>query len=91
MPQIERVSRKELTANEVIDIVEAGGRVVIDLSVIGATMQLVIRKSDGVYYCDTPMKLMSHEDPDDLRACLEQFRLVRQDPVDEAETVSATA
>lgn len=79
MADIKYVSRKELTADEVLSVIETGGRVVIEIPVMGQNVSVVIRRSDGTYYCDTPMKLMKYDDPGDLKACLKRFRMVDTD------------
>ena len=91
MPDTKSVSRKELTATEVLALLEEGTRVAIEVSVVGTTMMLIIRELNGTYYCDTPIKLMKHETPEELRACLEKFRLVRTETVDEADSSAVTA
>ena len=73
---IKHVSRKELTADEVLAVIETGGRVVITIPVMGQNVSVVIRRSDGTYYCDTPMKLMKYDNPGELKACLKRFRMV---------------
>lgn len=70
-------TRKELSSREILDIVRDGGRVRIETSVLGATTQVVLRQQDGTYYCDTPMKLLTHETPEAFRTCLERFRLAK--------------
>lgn len=91
MSEIKRVSRKELTAAEILDVLEDGGRVIIELSVLGQTTDLVVREQDGTYYCDTPMKLLRHESADELRHCLERFRLARSETVEEIESPTVPA
>ncbi len=90
MADIVHASRRELTAEEVLDVVERGGRVVIELSLLGATMRVVIRERDGTYYCDTPMKLLTHETGEALARCLERYRLVSADGVDRTESTEPT-
>ncbi|RQH02012.1 hypothetical protein [Natrarchaeobius oligotrophus] len=85
MTETKRVSRKDLTAAEILDVIEDGGRVVIELSVLGRSTDVVIRERDGTYYCDTAMKLLVHESREELRECLERFQLARREPVDEIE------
>ena len=87
MTEIRRISRKEATATEILDVVERGGRVIIELSMLGKTMELSIRETEGTYYCETPVKLLVHESGDELRECLERFNLVRR-PTDEEESGS---
>lgn len=77
MTRVVRATRRELTSTDVMDVVERGGRVLIEVSVLGKTMEVVIREQNGTYYCDTPMKLLRHETGEELRRCLEQFRLAR--------------
>ena len=76
---VTQVSRKELTAGQVTDILETGGRVVIELSVLGKSTKVVIRRHSGTYYCDTPMKLMRYDTSEELQNCLERFQLVKQE------------
>ena len=77
MSSITTVARNELTAPEIIDIVNDGGRVIIEQSILATSVRLVIRYQDGTYYCDTPMKLMKHETEEELRDCLERYRLTK--------------
>lgn len=85
MSTVKQISRKELTAIEVLDIIDDGGRVIIELSVLGKTTRVVIRHHSGTYYCDTPMKLLTFDDESELRDCLERYRLVRREAESEAE------
>ncbi|MDG5758860.1 hypothetical protein QA600_05850 [Natronococcus sp. A-GB1] len=92
MTEIKRVSRKELTAAEILAVLERGGRVVIELSILGQSMDVVIRRNAGTYYCDTPMKLLTHDTSDELRDCLERYHLARRErPEGEPEPASTTA
>lgn len=91
MSEIKRVSRKELTATEIADIIDDGGRVIIELSILGRSTNVVVRKRNGTYYCDTAMKLLTHDSREDLQRCLERYRLARRDNVDERESTSVTA
>lgn len=79
MTDTRRVSRKELTSKEIVRELEAGNRVVIELEVLGATMRMAIREREGTYYCDTPVKLLTFESREELRICLERYRLARPD------------
>ena len=84
MTKVKEVSRRELSSLEIIDIVEDGGRVVIEVSVLGKSIKVVIRRHDGTYYCDTPMKLLRYDNQKEFQDCLERFRLTK--PVTEEET-----
>lgn len=91
LADIKRVSRGELTAGEIVDVVDAGGRVIIELTILGQPTKLAIRSHDGSYYCDTPMKLFKHDTVQGLRACLEKFRLTSQEMSGEPELARVSA
>ncbi len=73
-----QVGRKELTSGEVLAEVEAGNRVVIEVEMMGATVRMAIRKRADVYYCDTPIKLLTYESEEELQHCLERYRLAKR-------------
>ena len=77
------VTRKDLTSSEVLRELDSGNRVVIESSFLGQTMQMAIRERDGTYYCDTPVKLLTYESRDEMRTCLERYKLVRAAPSEE--------
>ncbi|MDJ1431473.1 hypothetical protein [Halostagnicola sp. A-GB9-2] len=86
MTDILRVGRKDLTATEILDAVDLGNRVVIEIEFLGATMRMAIRKRDGTYYCDTPVKLLTYDTEEDMRTCLERYKLAKAaDETDEIE------
>lgn len=74
-----RISRGELTSSEVLRALEKGRRVIIAVELLGRTMELSIREGDGTYYCDTPVKLLTYETEEDMRTCLERYRLAEPD------------
>ena len=78
-----RVNRRELSSREIVEAVEDGRHVVIEVGLLGKQMDVAIRQSDGTYYCDTPLKLLTFEDEAGLRNCLEQFRLAEPETDDE--------
>lgn len=89
MSEIVRASRGELTLPEVLEVLESGGRVVISETFLGKRMEMVLRKHDGTYYCDTAMKLFTHETVEAFGGCLRKFRLVK--PEDESGLESSPA
>lgn len=74
-----RVSRGELTSTEVLEALEEGRRVIIEVDALGMTMEMAVREQRGTYYCDTPVKLFQYESAEELRACLERYRLAKPD------------
>jgi hypothetical protein len=65
------VKPEELTANEVVEALDSGRRVLIVVEIAGTEKQIVLRRHGGVYYCDTPTTLHTHDTESGIRACLE--------------------
>ncbi|MHC3439275.1 hypothetical protein ACYJ1Y_14575 [Natrialbaceae archaeon A-gly3] len=82
MTETLHISRKDLTSGEIIRELEAGKRVIIEVEVLGATMKMSLRRRKGTYYCDTPVKLLTYDTEDEMRRCLERYRLARPEPAD---------
>lgn len=80
MPETIYVNRKDLTSGEIIHELEQGNRVIVEVDVLGASMKMALRRRDGSYYCDTPIKLLTYETEAEMRRCLERYRLARPDP-----------
>lgn len=78
--EIVRVSPGELTVAEVIDIVETGGRVIVDVMVVGERKDATLRKSRNRYYCDTGTKLFIHDSQAAFRDCLHEHGLAHKEP-----------
>lgn len=74
-----RVSRGEATSSEILEHLDAGRRVIIEVEVLGRTMEMTTRRQGGTYYCDTPVKLITYETEEEMRACLERYRLAESD------------
>ncbi|MDQ2051255.1 hypothetical protein RBH26_12275 [Natronolimnohabitans sp. A-GB9] len=90
MSQTIRINRNDLTAKEIVAELNAGNRVIIELEILGRTLQMALRRRDETYYCDTPMKLLTFETETEMRECLERYRLAKSEA--DAETdISASA
>lgn len=74
-----RVSRGEATSSEILEHLDARRRVIIEVEVLGRTMEMTTRRQGGTYYCDTPVKLLTYETEEEMRACLERYRLAESD------------
>lgn len=79
MTDVLRIQRNDLTAAEILEKLETGNRVVIEIDFVGKTMQMAIRKRGETYYCDTPVKLLKYETPEEMRTCLERYKLARSE------------
>ena len=80
MGDVVHASPGELTASEILAILDRGDRVVIDTTVLGQPRAQVMRKQNGTYYCDTSTKLFTHETKAGMRSCLKRIRLVTPEP-----------
>ena len=83
------VGRKELTAAEIIDELDAGNRVIVEVGMLGLTMRMALRRQEETYYCDNSVKLLTFDDEEGMRRCLEQFRLARPESTPDVSRESA--
>lgn len=84
MADVIRTSRREMTSREVLEALHEGKRVIIEVTVLGKTIEMAIRETGGTYYCDTPMTLLTYETEEEMRTCLERYRLA--EPSEGSET-----
>ncbi|KYH26969.1 hypothetical protein HAPAU_08570 [Halalkalicoccus paucihalophilus] len=66
-----RVQPDERSTEELIELLDSGRRVLIEVEIAGTIKEIALRQRDGVYYCDTPTTLHTHETRDGIRKCLE--------------------
>ncbi|MDL5362870.1 hypothetical protein [Halalkalicoccus sp. NIPERK01] len=66
-----RVQPGERSAGELIELLDSGRRVLIEVEIAGTTRQVALRHRNGVYYCDTPTTLHTHETRAGIKECLE--------------------
>lgn len=85
MTETIRIGRKDRTSTEIIRELKQGNRVIVDVEVLGKTLRMSLRRQEGTYYCDTPMKLLTYETDEEMRTCLERYRLARPEPASEVE------
>lgn len=74
-----RIARKEFSSGEVLEEVDDGRRVIVTVEVMGVTKDVILRKTDGEYLCDTGFKMMSYEDRENMKRCIERLRLTDPD------------
>lgn len=73
------VQRGDLTSTEILEKVDTGNRVIIEIDLLGQTVRMALRKRSGTYYCDTPIKLLKYDTPEEMRTCLERYKLATPD------------
>lgn len=67
------VSAADTTAPELIDRLDEGDRVVLEISKLGIKTDVTLRKREGTYYCDTPIKLLTYDSREGMQTCLERL------------------
>jgi hypothetical protein len=67
-----RVDAGELTAEELLDALQDGRRVVVRTDVLGGH-EVTLRHDGSTFYCDTPTTLHKHEAEAEMRECIERM------------------
>ena len=49
---------------------EAGRRVIVSTTMLGAEHEVTLRYNGEIYYCDTPARLHKHESAAEMKQCL---------------------
>ena len=73
MTEVLRVAAGELSADELIDALNDGRRILVDVEVAGGSHEVVLRYDGETYHCDTPTNLHRHADELAMRGCLDQM------------------
>lgn len=78
-PEPVRMSRKEFSSEDVLDRLDDGQRVIVTVEKLGISMEVVLRKIDEEYVCDTGVKLMTYDEREGMKRCIERLRLTTAD------------
>lgn len=70
-----KIARKELSSEEVLDRIEDGQRVIVTVGTLGVEKDVVLRKTERGYVCDTGFKLLTYDDREGLQQCIERLQL----------------
>lgn len=65
-----RAPAGELGADEILDALDDGTRVIIETEMLGSDYEVTLRHDGSVYYCDTPTTLHKHESREEMRRCI---------------------
>ncbi|MBP1922629.1 hypothetical protein J2751_001642 [Halorubrum alkaliphilum] len=65
-----RIEPGERSADEILDELRAGRRILIGVEVAGGTHEVVLRYDGETYHCDTPTNLHRHTEEAEMRSCL---------------------
>lgn len=89
MTETIHVNRKDLTSGEIVRELDQGNRVIVEVDVLGASMRMALRRREGSYYCDTPVKLLTYDTEAEMRQCLERYRLAKPEPTEATDSDEA--
>ncbi|QZY00694.1 hypothetical protein [Halobaculum rubrum] len=73
------VDAGELTAEEIIDAIREGRRVVVTADLFGSEQTLTLRHDGETFYCDTPTRLHKHDDEAGMLTCIEKMGYAKGD------------
>jgi len=73
MSEVLRVEAGELSVDELIDALNGGQRILVDVEVAGASHEVALRYDGETYHCDTPTNLHRHADESGMRGCIDQM------------------
>lgn len=68
-----RIDPGDRTADEIIDALDAGRRILVTVELLGRPHEISLRYDGTHYYCDTPTRLHKHDDEDEMRRCVEKM------------------
>lgn len=74
-----RISRKEFSSEEVLDYLDDGRNVIVTMGKMGVEKEVALRKSDAEYVCDTGFKLLTYDDRDGMKHCIERLQLTESE------------
>ena len=81
-----RVDSGELTAEELLDALTAGRRVVVRAELHGGVHEVTLRHDGTTFYCDTPTTLHKHATVEEMRTCIHRMGYAKPDGDADSET-----
>jgi hypothetical protein len=72
-----RVEAGELTAEEILEALRDGRRVVVRTQMLGGNHEVTLRHDGATFYCDTPTTLHKHTDEEGMRSCIDRMGYAR--------------
>jgi hemin uptake protein HemP len=77
MPEPLHVDAGELSADEILEALLDGRRVVVRTEMLGGSHDVTLRHDGATFYCDTPTTLHKHETEAAMRECVENMGYAR--------------
>ncbi|MUV57827.1 hypothetical protein [Halogeometricum sp. CBA1124] len=79
MPEPLRAKSGELTADEILDALREGRRVIVEAEMLGGVHEVSLRHDGTTFYCDTPTTLHKHPDEKGMRDCILKMGYARDE------------
>ncbi|MEF8808141.1 hypothetical protein [Natronomonas sp.] len=73
------VKSGEYTAEDLLERLRDGQRLVVQTEVLGNSEEMTLRYDGETYYCDTPTRLHKHDTAEEMRQCMEHYGYVMRD------------
>ncbi len=74
-----QIDRKDNSSEEILELLDSGKRIVVTVEALGIQREVTLRKNEGEYVCDTGFKLMTYDDRDGMKKCIERLQLATRD------------
>jgi len=68
-----RIDPGDRTAEEIVDELTAGRRILVTVEMLGEPREISLRYDGTHYYCDTPTRLHKHSDASEMRECVREM------------------
>jgi len=68
-----RIESGDRTADEIVDALEGGRRVLVTIELFGEPREISLRYDGEWFYCDTPTRLHKHSDAGEMRECIREM------------------
>lgn len=79
MTEVLRIEAGDLSADEIIDALNEGRRILVDVEVAGGRHEVALRYDGETYHCDTPTNLHRHTDEAEMRGCIDRMGYAGRD------------
>ena len=68
-----RIDPGDRTADEIVDELEGGRRILVTVEMLGRPHEISLRYDGEWFYCDTPTRLHKHSTADEMRECVRKM------------------
>lgn len=79
MSEVLRIEAGDLSADEIIDALNKGRRILVDVEIAGGQHEVALRYDGETYHCDTPTNLHRHTNEAEMRGCINRMGYAGRD------------